>query len=433
MAKGQLKGQTKMGMAASQARLLTITSRIHDVEYQAQSIQNAKIALATQSDEVYQDYLAALDQTTFTVKDNNNQTVVANFNTLCGINAARCKSNERYLLRDDRGKIIVSDEIAEGYAANKGRTAYEFAMFMMEGQPADFDCDKYSDIEKSIFDTNNTNNKLTSELSGIRDSITDQIYELYDRLKDTDMNFEGLIEGENADEIKQNIKANLIEKMSSVLKIFEDYKTAKENGVENSYTDAVRENFNSAQKLIDGIKAQFETFEYRMYNAYCEDIYEGAGNNKNDFNSDDFWYYVNLFKQIEANGGRIVKISEFNGIDGVGDAATDADWLKNSIQSGKITIDIAAIDKKGQIGFNSTGVPSDSALEYTTTTTIDKAHYAKVQAEYEHKTKQLDQKDKKYDMDLSKLETERSALTTEYESVKKVVEDNVKRTFGIFS
>ena len=36
-----------MGMAASQARLLCITARIHDVEYQAQAIQNAKLQLAT--------------------------------------------------------------------------------------------------------------------------------------------------------------------------------------------------------------------------------------------------------------------------------------------------------------------------------------------------------------------------------------------------
>ena len=104
-----------MGMAASQARLLTITARMHDVEYQAQSIQNAKIALATQEDEVYREYLDALDQTTFTVKDNNNQTVVANFNTLCGINAARATSKERYLLRDDKNSIIVSEEISSGY------------------------------------------------------------------------------------------------------------------------------------------------------------------------------------------------------------------------------------------------------------------------------------------------------------------------------
>ena len=36
-------------------------------------------------------------------------------------------------------------------------------------------------------------------------------------------------------------------------------------------------------------------------------------------------------------------------------------------------------------------------------------------------------------MTLSKLETERNALKTEYDSVKKVVEDNIERTFGIFS
>ena len=46
-----------MGMAASQARLLCITARIHDVEYQAQAIQAAKVQLATQSDQVYQEYL----------------------------------------------------------------------------------------------------------------------------------------------------------------------------------------------------------------------------------------------------------------------------------------------------------------------------------------------------------------------------------------
>ena len=47
--------------------------------------------------------------------------------------------------------------------------------------------------------------------------------------------------------------------------------------------------------------------------------------------------------------------------------------------------------------------------------------------------KQIDKKDQMFDMDLSKLETERTALTTEYESVKKVIEDNIDRTFGIFS
>ena len=58
---------------------------------------------------------------------------------------------------------------------------------------------------------------------------------------------------------------------------------------------------------------------------------------------------------------------------------------------------------------------------------------AKAEAKYEHDLKLIDKKDKQYDLSLSKLETERSALTTEYDSVKKVIEDNIERTFGIFS
>ena len=45
-----------MGMAASQANLLTLTSRLPDIEYKAQNIESQKIAMATQKDEMYQTY-----------------------------------------------------------------------------------------------------------------------------------------------------------------------------------------------------------------------------------------------------------------------------------------------------------------------------------------------------------------------------------------
>ena len=60
-----------MGMAASQARLLTLTSRLHDVEYKAQNIESQKIALATQKDELYQNYCDALDAKKIQVAFNN--------------------------------------------------------------------------------------------------------------------------------------------------------------------------------------------------------------------------------------------------------------------------------------------------------------------------------------------------------------------------
>ena len=87
----------------------------------------------------------------------------------------------------------------------------------------------------------------------------------------------------------------------------------------------------------------------------------------------------------------------------------------------------------GAVTLNATSPGSDTCLSYTPTTTIDNRALAKAEAKYEKDLRDINKKDKQYDLTLSKLETERSALTTEYDSVKKVIEDNIERTFGIFS
>ena len=51
-----------MGMSASQVRLLTVTSRIHSLENEAQRLQNQKMILGLQSDEAYEKYLEALEK-----------------------------------------------------------------------------------------------------------------------------------------------------------------------------------------------------------------------------------------------------------------------------------------------------------------------------------------------------------------------------------
>ena len=51
-----------MGMSASQVRLLTVTKRIHEVENEAQRVQNQKMLLGLESDEAYEEYLAAMEQ-----------------------------------------------------------------------------------------------------------------------------------------------------------------------------------------------------------------------------------------------------------------------------------------------------------------------------------------------------------------------------------
>ena len=227
-----------------------------------------------------------------------------------------------------------------------------------------------------------------------------------------------------------SVNADLKELKKAIDELVERGKIDKSNGL----TDKEKEELDN----------MIMKYNFQINKLYAGEIYENIneGNYKADDFDDadyaDFEYYANIFKQIQANGGSCVSvdscinIKSFDGFDG--DAANNSEWLKNMIQSGNITIDKATTNtKNGKVTFSSTGVPSDDRLDYTTTSTIDKSALAKAEAEYEHKTKAIDQKDKKYDLDLSKLDTQRQALKTEYESVKKVIDENIDRTFGIFS
>ena len=54
-----------MGMSASQARLLSLTSRMHDLEYEAQALQYSKLDLADIKNKAYDEYEEALESTKF--------------------------------------------------------------------------------------------------------------------------------------------------------------------------------------------------------------------------------------------------------------------------------------------------------------------------------------------------------------------------------
>ena len=62
-----------MGLAASQARLLTLTSRLSSIELKQQMIANAKILLANDSEEVSTKYTKALNNQTLLMADGTNE------------------------------------------------------------------------------------------------------------------------------------------------------------------------------------------------------------------------------------------------------------------------------------------------------------------------------------------------------------------------
>ena len=52
-----------MGLSSSQARLLNLTARMHQIEYKAAKLEAQKLQMANESTRVYEDYLEALDKT----------------------------------------------------------------------------------------------------------------------------------------------------------------------------------------------------------------------------------------------------------------------------------------------------------------------------------------------------------------------------------
>ena len=387
-----------MGMAASQARLLSLTARIHDVEYQAQQIQSRKLQLATLEDEAYRKYNDALDAKTLTFTNDTGTLVPATYNNLCGKNSINNGMNKFYVFRTgDTDQLIVPDEVYEGYQKFDGDDPYAFAMYMMG-----IDTDTLKTAETSYMKEVYKNNDDVQE--SLRE-IARKIAAEYGKNK------------EEQDEFAIEVVDGDGTQIDDLLPV-----------------DRENPHYQPIKKLVDEYHQLENQYRTKLYlsGGGADNIYKRAiGDEDAEFDNGEFQYYLRWGMLIDQEVGidNCVEESEYG--EGFGD---DREMLNGMLQSGRMIVDTVEIDKKaGGIKDSTTSVAADERLAYTPVSTIDKTELAKAEAEYEHTMKEIDRKDKRYDMDLNKLETERTALTTEYDSVKKVIQDNIDRTFKIFS
>lgn len=110
----ELIGVTTMGMSASQVRLLSLTSRMHDLEFQAQGIHYAKLDLATLEAEAYDEYLEAMDSTKLqmnVVTASGKDFKDVNYSTLINQSAGIVKA--MYAVTNVKGEIMLPAVITE--------------------------------------------------------------------------------------------------------------------------------------------------------------------------------------------------------------------------------------------------------------------------------------------------------------------------------
>ena len=428
-----------MGMAASQARLLMITSRLHDVELRAQQLQNAKLLLATQEDEAYEEYQKALDATTFTANlidevSSQKSDIPVTFSNLFSLGAAMStlhpSNGANYILVDKNGRVVVEDDIYEGYQAFNSfggngyvDNAYVFAMFMLNGQSAinHWQGGGYDNYLGVLGGLNNVWNEKKESDDNLAELMSNVAGYIIDMLDDPDYQ----VIDSNDDRIKfENMSSGTIERMYLGGSLIAAFAQIAESGGEWHGI-----HFRAADTTE---KEEFDKLLRYMFSTYSNQICDDENVNYDDYGHDvrALNYYVRLYEAIQQHGGCIA-ISDFNGPDG--SATSNNEWLTAMLQSGLMTVETVNLDSHGEVTCSGATVASESALSYTATTSIDKTVLAHAEAEYEHKLRVIDRKEQKIDRDLNKIETERNALTKQYDSIKKVSDENIDRTFGIFS
>jgi len=100
-----------MGMSASQARLLSLTARMHDLEYQAQDLDNNKLQLSNQSTTAYDEYSKELNSTKYQMNvvssDSSTSKIDVTYNALTGTNGS---AHSMYVLTDAKTNAIYLPE-----------------------------------------------------------------------------------------------------------------------------------------------------------------------------------------------------------------------------------------------------------------------------------------------------------------------------------
>lgn len=100
-----------MGMSASQARLLTLTARMHDIEYQAQELENTKLSLSRSSETAYDDYCEQINRSKYQMKvvtSGSTDKVDVTYNAL--VTQSNNSSHDMYVLTDTKTNNIYLPE-----------------------------------------------------------------------------------------------------------------------------------------------------------------------------------------------------------------------------------------------------------------------------------------------------------------------------------
>lgn len=380
-----------MGMAAGQARLLSITARLTDNENNGQALSYSKQRLADETESLNTAYLAALDATKLTVLTGFNGSIAnysdISYNLMTGFETVAC--GRQYIVTNAKGKILVTDKQAKAFEAGNG----DFNIFLAELGYTQADIDNDTDDEAKA-----------------------KIHEAWDKyFASVGITFED----EEHEEGKPSFEVG--------------YESFGKDSLYGGYPTYTYDGQTKAINYEGSTTEQRELYDYAVAittQFYSNGVYYNRDENgketgarstlqtANEVESGYIDYLRNIFNKMSTSG----YYTEQNENDTIKDDA----WFEQQIKEGKLLLQYYSSTDKA---FVSTTISDDDSIQEVE----DERQIALVEAEYNQQISALEKKDQKIDLELKKLDTEHNALQTEYESVKNVVDKNVEKSFSMFS
>lgn len=476
-----------MGISASQARLLTITARLTSNEYESQQISNAKMRLATQSEQASSDYIAALNtkQLLFTTYDAQGSSVNEKLTANSLFQYADMKN--QYALINTSGQALISqqdahnfeeadnlDEFLSYYGITKEykTTSLQKNMELLSGE-IDYTYKDKTGTTQSI--NLQDSYKAWEEAVNYQKQRTDFSGSYLSDDGETTINYEN-VSSDRAYEIEKNVA---LREYNQAIANYDDT-VAKYNAgaLDKSVVDTAMDKLTQAKIKYsntitydnwlmskaayttgiapDGSTQKVETEEYTNVQKYFEVLEEvlaeaeDIGTTMDDLytysDEEKATWYTNLWYRLNGESSeksaKGLNAANYSVLDSK--LASSNQWIQDALSQGIVTLEVVSnTDTTNAIpNENNPTVVNLKGISWKTTTYTnvssfteqdDDAAIATAEAEYQRKNNEINAKDQKYENKIKTLDTEHNSLQTEYESVKSAMEKNVSRSYKTFS
>ncbi len=428
-----------MGMAASQARLLSITARLSDNEQSGQALSYAKERLADRSDQITAEYNDALKATKLQIMTGYSDGAASytdiSFDMLTSPAVVETLGKQ-YIATDTQGRVLVSEDVADAFAEAHGSlNAFLGALGTKQGGPYSL-----SDIDPSKKASDGASFEMEDKIHEAWDVYFNSIGKTFGSDDEDDVSDNHLWTFdyvETGNEIGQGYATITVASTDPAITNQPiNFEGTNDEQLElYNYALAITESYYSdgTTTIVDGVNVTYNEHDFTTVNTQ----YNKGNSAMTDYYSNLYYkmlssgYYTYTDTPAKANNDDHYLYENKPTYLGASSQTTkgtpldDSNTFEEYLRNGDLILETYSVTE-GK--FVSTSISEDTCIQEVE----DETQIAIAQANYENDLKQIQRLDSRYDLQIKQLDTEHNTLQTEYESVKNVITKNVEKSFQTF-